>query len=172
MGILSYPIYVIFNSFFYSLFSLILGGNGKLLIYGFTCVTEENSINIIFYTFLFLTKLALLVLLYLSLYKKHLFTLVLFPLVILDMISILFYVIDIVFGTYLKFIFFSSTPLYIVSNLYGLGNILVPILFFIFGFFVVSKMLKTISYRNIFLKFLLIISNIFIFYLVLSNLFR
>lgn len=164
----AYPIYVLINSSVYSVLSVLLGGPVKLMLYGFTCTAEINQISLIFFTLLLIFKLLLL---FLGLKNTALFKpagLILFILLSFDVLSVLAYSMDIMAGTYMRFIFFASTPLYVSSYLYGFSFEVIPLIFGVLCLFYFLKVFKR-NTKNLVIAFSFILLNIILVNIVFTE---
>lgn len=169
---LSFISYVGINSIIYSLFSILLKGKPLLLLYGFTCVANNNLLNIIFYSLLVLVKAFMAFLFFYYIKRKSAISLVFFSLLFIDMLSLIFYGVDIFTDTYFRFIFFSSASLYTASGLFHLSYITIPLVFFIIGLLAIKKLYRATSLKTLLNHLFSICLSVLLFYFIISNLFK
>lgn len=143
--LLPFPFYLLFTNLFYNLFSIIFGGSPRIMLYGFTCVTYSNFINLSFLSLYVLFKLFFTFIGYRSLKSQTLIPFLAFSIIFVDSLSFFAFLFDNAFQTYFRFYFFASTPNYSLSYILFDNKVIIPILFLGLTLFLSKKMLSKLN---------------------------
>jgi len=170
--LLPFPFYLFFNNLFYNLFSIIFGGTPKIMLYGFTCVTNSNFINFIFLSLFILLKLVFIFTGYRVVKSKFIVSFLAFSIMLIDSMSFLAFTFDEVFQTFFRFYFFSSTPNYSLSSILFDSKIVIPILFIGLTILFSKKMLLKLKIYEFYYIIFGIILNTILCCLLIMTLFK
>jgi uncharacterized membrane-anchored protein YitT (DUF2179 family) len=128
IGLFSFPLYVVFNSFLFSALLLLFEKELRIILFGFVCEVPNNSFNFNFYTLFLIINLVLFLAGFIFIKrKKIILSSIIFIVILFDAMRVIFYGVDQLFGSFTRFIFYASTPLYKASFLFGLSYVAIPI---------------------------------------------
>ena len=158
--IFAFPIYLLVNNLLISFLGILFGKFPKLMLFGFTCTTETNTLNLIFFSILLLFKFLLIYVGWRTPKLSRFIGVLIFILLSFDVLLVVAYEVDTITETYFRFVFFASTPLYVSSYLYGFPFETIPIIFSLISLFYFSKAFKENKRRFIIASFFILLNTI------------